>query len=130
MGKGPTIDGVYYEEFGNYYQAPIMIDGIQFNCVEQYYQYTKCQNNTILQKKIMGEMIGKEMWKLGQKCELPKGWDEYKFDVMEKGMCAMIAQNKNLGDVLKKTTGKIIFNEGGIWDEYNEKIITKIRLLC
>jgi ribA/ribD-fused uncharacterized protein len=131
MGKGPTIDGLYYEEFGNFYNSPFEVNGTTFSCTEQFYQYKKCVNNPELQNKILQETSPKKMLSIGQKCILPTNWEFIKEKVMNEANIHKFEQNKELVYKLINTgNANIIFNEKGqndYWDLTNQTILETIR---
>ncbi len=130
MGKGPTINGVYYEEFGNFYKCAFTVDDITFSCTEQFYQYKKCDNNQELQDQIIKETNPKKMWAIGQKCVLPTNWEIMKKEIMTLANYHKFNQNRNLANKLINTNNAdIIFNEnnGDFWDITNRTILENIR---
>ncbi len=131
MGKGPTINGVYYEEFGNYYKCNFVVNGVTFSCTEQYYQYIKCENNKELQHQILQQTNPRKMWSIGQKCVLSINWEFIKVEIMNLGNLHKFNQNKQLADKLINTgNAYITFNEnnGDFWDTKNKMILNNIRL--
>ena len=132
MSNGPTISGIYYEEFSNFYNSPFKINSVEFSCTEQYFQYRKCHNNPDLQKQILQETDPKKMWSIGKNCTLPTDWEIIKGDVMLYANMNKFSQNEELGLILVNTgNAAIIFNKNGgepdYWDTMNKNILETIR---
>jgi ribA/ribD-fused uncharacterized protein len=100
------------DEYGflsQWYLAPIIIDGVQYNCNEQYMMAEKARlfNDQETLEKIMAVTSPREQKKLGR---LVKGfdkkiWEGKARDVIYKGNHAKLSQNPDLLEKLRPTIG-------------------------
>ena len=99
--------------FSNFYQAPFFIDGLQYNCVEQYFQYQKAITFDAPEtaEKILKTTSPTIQKSLGRK-SIPnfngKIWNSMCIDVMQNGLYAKFSQNSKLKEILLETGDKIL----------------------
>lgn len=106
--------------FSNWFPAEFNLDGIQFNCAEQYMMYMKAKtfNDTnsmdqILKAKNPGfqKSLGKKVTNFD-----PVVWDKVKEDIVYDGCLAKYSQNLDLKEELVKT-GDLILVEASPYDK-------------
>jgi ribA/ribD-fused uncharacterized protein len=99
-----------YNVFSNFYLSKIIVDSQEYLSVEHYYQSMKFTDEKIRNDIINTNNPAKVKKKaLSHKCNIKNDWDDIKIDVMEKGVCAKITQNKKIGRILKNTKDKQLF---------------------
>ena len=107
--------------FSNHFQSNFRIEGIEFNCCEQFYMYSKAlhfndkqQADNIL--KATDPVIQK---RLGSKIARFKKdvWNKRSQSVMETGLFAKFKKNPSLKDILLSTDEKILI-EANKYDRY------------
>jgi len=98
--------------YSQWYDAIILIDGIEFNCCEKWMMYSKAIyfNDTETADKILKSNEPKEQKKLGREV---KNYDDDKWllvcdDIVYKGNYAKFSQHKDLQEKLLLTGNKII----------------------
>jgi len=109
-------------EFSQWYPSYFTIEGVEYNCTEQYMMQQKAKlfGDTRMEKRIMETTSPREQKRLGR---LVKGfevdkWENIAFDVVKRGNIAKFSQNPELLEVLKSTKGKEIVEaspEDKIW---------------
>lgn len=106
--------------FSNWFPAEFTVDGIQFNCAEQYMMYMKAKtfNDTnsmdlILKAKNPGfqKSLGKKVANFD-----PVVWDGVKEDIVYDGCLAKYSQHLDLKEELVKT-GDLILVEASPYDK-------------
>jgi ribA/ribD-fused uncharacterized protein len=86
-----------YNPLSNFYEVKILIDGQLFNCVEQYYQWSKAKyfHDESRAKEILATKDQAEQKRLGKLihayCE--SVWATQKDQIMEKGLWAKYTQS-------------------------------------
>lgn len=95
--------------FSQWYMSDFEIDGIQFNCAEQYMMYAKAQlfADQEMSEKILGAEHPRKHKAYGR---LVKGfdsatWNDEAKDIVYKANYAKFTQNPNLQKFLLKTAG-------------------------
>ena len=111
MVKGNYVffwDGIYSQ----WYNAPMVIDGITYNCCEQYMMHQKALTfgDTETAELIMANKNPRDQKALGREV---KNFDKAKWDavcigIVYKGNYAKFSQNVELADELLATGNKII----------------------
>jgi ribA/ribD-fused uncharacterized protein len=98
--------------YSQWYQSDMIIDGVSYNCCEQYMMHQKALTfgDTEIAEKIMAISNSKEQKRLGR---LVKGfdksvWDSKAFSVVYKGNLAKFTQNPTLMSQLMTTGNRII----------------------
>jgi len=98
--------------YSQWYQSPFTIDGIEYNCAEQYMMHQKALlfNDEVTAYAIMQEKDPRFQKQLGRQVEgFDKDkWDAHSRDVVYKGNLAKFSQNPILLDELLSTGDKII----------------------
>lgn len=99
-----------YDENGvcsNWYKSYFTIDGIKFNCVEQYMMYQKAMlfNNKSLAKEILAEVSPKNMKAYGRKVRGFDSsiWNRHKYNIVLTGVYNKFNQNEDLKQWLLET---------------------------
>jgi ribA/ribD-fused uncharacterized protein len=98
--------------YSQWYQAPMTIDGIEYNCCEQYMMHQKALTfgDTDTAKLIMKAEHPKDQKALGRQVKnFDKAkWDTVSIGIVYKGNYAKFSQNDELGDELLATGNKIL----------------------
>lgn len=101
-----------YGEFSNWYKRDFIVDGTTYNCMEQYMMDQKALlfDDTYVHTMIMRSTEPAEMKAWGRKVrDFDQDiWDEEKYDIIVKGLCAKFFQNEDLKQVLLDTGNKWI----------------------
>ena len=108
------------EEFSNWYPRPFVIEGVRYNCVEQYMMAKKAilfGEVTIYQQIMQTEDPGKckDLGKLVRGFD-PATWDSCKYEIVYNGNYAKFTQNPDLMAKLK-ATGDAIMAEASPGDK-------------
>lgn len=105
--------------YSNWYPCKFIVDGIEYNCSEQYMMYQKalCFNDKETAADIMKSTSPKEQKALGRdiKNYNQKLWDAVKYETVKMGCRAKFEQNSNLKNQLISNKGKI-FVEASPYD--------------
>ena len=100
----------------NFYHSPMTVDGIIYNCNEQYFQHTKATLNgdDVSATKIMLQTKPSEMKKTGNGVTIKLGssWNKECTQVMMKGCSAKFQQNAKLKDFLNDTGDTTLVEAG------------------
>jgi ribA/ribD-fused uncharacterized protein len=98
--------------FSQWYQSEMVIDGITYNCCEQYMMHQKALtfNDHEIAEKVMKAKLPNDQKSLGRQV---KGfnkdlWDRVCVGIVYKGNYAKFTQSKKLKDLLLETGEKII----------------------
>jgi ribA/ribD-fused uncharacterized protein len=98
--------------FSNFYPAKFTIDGIEFNCSEQYMMYKKAElfNDTFIANKILSidnpvviKACGRQVKKFDKDI-----WEENSLSIVTKGCYAKFSQNIRLKNILLDTKDKLL----------------------
>ncbi len=106
--------------FSNFFPAPLEIDGTQFNCNEQFYQFQKALDAGQERKAsaILATVDPVEQKKIGDSCKNDKAWyTEHGLTVMRHGITEKFRQNPSLYHVLQEVS-KCCFVECNVHDKY------------
>ncbi|MDH5402374.1 MAG: NADAR family protein [Candidatus Heimdallarchaeota archaeon] len=105
-----------YFFLSNFYPSKMNIDGEEYATVEHYFQAMKA-NNSKQRMEIQNAKTPQIARRLGRKCNLIKGWEKIKLDVMEKALRVKFTNNE-LRRLLIETGDEELI-EGNHWgDEY------------
>jgi hypothetical protein len=116
-----------------------MLNGVQWQSVEQFFQAYKYQDEKMLQKfqeKVPEKgtsafEYGCFMARMGQERHpsFRKNWEQIKAEVMYRAKRAQIAQHPDLKEELIATGGNVIVHQDGnpFWAEWNGKCMSRIR---
>lgn len=103
-----------YFFLSNYFEAPVLYDGILYNSSEAAYHAQKCENPEDRQLFIGIDADASK--KLGRKVKMRKDWDDVKFGIMHDIVLAKFQQNKELAAKLL-ATGTAYLEEGNTWGD-------------
>lgn len=99
----------------NFYPCEILIKGILFANVEQYFQWSKCitkqDKDNILSTDNPGEAKC-----IGRKVKINPNWDNIREYVMYEGLIAKFTQNEDLKSKLLSTDDSLLV-EGNNWGD-------------
>ena len=143
MGGSAFINNIEYKEFDNFYNCQFYIDNLLWNSSEQAYQALKFDDKQHI-LKINQETDMSMIIHLGHVTYIKyiEGYSNNtkeninnnpflnnpKISLMYKVNLEKFKQNPHLLEILKKTTGEVIFkNSNSFWRKWNGKIIEKIR---
>lgn len=86
----------------NWFLSNFIVDGINYNCVEQYMMYQKAKlfGDAVIAKKILETSSQKEIKALGRKVKNFDGgvWDKHKQEIVNNGVYEKFRQCKPLQD--------------------------------
>lgn len=116
--------------YSNWYPCNFVVDGIVYNCSEQYMMHQKALlfNDVDSAIKIMATNSPRDQKAIGRKIKNydQKLWDEKKYELVKTGCRAKFQQNFKLKNQIIKDNGKYIVEaspEDNIWgigfDDYN-----------
>ena len=98
--------------YSQWYKAPMTIDGVNYNCCEQYMMHQKALTfgDTETAELIMKTENPKDQKALGRQVKnFDKAkWDTVSIGIVYKGNYAKFSQNDDLGDELLVTGNKIL----------------------
>lgn len=102
-----------YAYLSNFYNAPVMIDGLTYLNSEAAYQAGK----TTPEKRVMFTKLSPDQAKkLGRAVVIQQTWDEKKADYMRRVVLAKFTQNPTLARLLLQT-GDEELEEGNSWHD-------------
>ncbi len=91
--------------FSNFFPAPMEVDGVHFNCNEQFYQFNKAvsADRSDKAREILATTDPAEQKQIGDAIKTEKSWyTEYGPEVMKQGIKEKFLQNPNLYHVLQE----------------------------
>jgi ribA/ribD-fused uncharacterized protein len=95
--------------FSQWYPSPIEIEGVEYNCAEQYMMQQKAKlfGDTEMEAKIMEAKHPKEQKAFGRQVKNfePSAWEEIAYDVVKKANIAKFTQNPKFMEVLEFSKG-------------------------
>lgn len=87
-------------EFSNWFPSIFTVDGVRFNCGEQYMMYCKAMffDDTETADKILKSKFPFEQKELGRKVKNynDKQWNNVRYELVKKGIREKFTQNENL----------------------------------
>ena len=96
--------------YSNWYKSDFTIDGITYNCVEQYMMYTKAIlfNDVETASQILSETDQGTIKRLGRQVKNfdEHVWNKYKYSIVKTGVKAKFKQNKQILKNLLSHEGK------------------------
>lgn len=98
----------------NFYPAKFVVDGIQYNCSEQYFMKKKQEmfdpTNIDLANQILNETDPKKIKKYGRQVNNFDNnvWDEHRYEIMKQGVYEKFKQNENIKRLLQSTGTKTL----------------------
>ena len=113
MNTITDFDGEY-EFLSNFYEVPVMYDGVQYGSSEAAFQAAKTLDP--VERERFAKMTPDEAKRAGRRVKLRDDWEEVKVSVMEEVLRAKFAQNQ---DLLQKllATGEALLVEGNDWQD-------------
>lgn len=112
-----------YKCFSNFYPCSFVdVNGLRFNCSEQYFMYKKCllfePNNIDAQQRILNETNPTTIKSLGRRVKNyhENIWRSYRFAIMKQALYLKFSQNPELKDILLNTLSARIY-EASKWDK-------------
>lgn len=109
-----------YFFLSNFYEVPVIFDGIKYQNNEAAFQAQKCIDPK--ERLQFSELNPSEAKKLGRRVELRSDWEDVKVDLMRKIVFAKFTQNPDLTLELLNTKDEELV-EGNNW---NDKIWGKV----
>lgn len=102
----------YFEFLSNFYEAPVLYDGIQYGSSEAAFQAAKTLDYSEREK--ISAMRPHDSKIAGRNLKLRNDWETVKVSIMEEILRAKFTQNP---DLLQKllATGKALLVEGNNW---------------
>jgi len=86
--------------FSNWYPSEFIVDGVKFNCGEQYMMYQKAKlfGDTNSMNEILISELPREQKVIGRgvKNFKPEVWNEKKYELVKKGLREKFIQNESL----------------------------------
>ena len=100
-------------EFSNFYLVRFVLDDEEWNCVEQYYQCAKFQQDSEPYARIKAQERPGAMKGLADyyAAQIRTDWDEVKMDVMRKALCAKFSQNPQLMVLYRQFADRTLIHE-------------------
>ena len=105
-----------YNWFSNFELTPIECNGMLFPSVENYYQFSKIDNPTLIETKQFTSITPSNAKQLGRRIKIRNDWEHIKFNVMFTGLITKIKQHSDFKAKLLATEGDIIE-----WNNWNDK---------
>lgn len=103
-----------YFFLSNFYEAPVIFDGIRYKNNEAAFQAQKCLD--INERKKFSELDPSAAKKLGRRVKLRPDWEDVKVDLMRKIVFAKFTQNPDLTvDLLNTKDEELV--EGNNWGD-------------
>lgn len=98
--------------YSQWFKSPFIIDGMQFNCCEQWMMYQKAKlfGDKEFANAIMRTNNPREQKRLGREVRNfnDEVWMEHAYDLVVKGNRAKFSQNPDLLKTLEGTKGKVL----------------------
>lgn len=111
-GHTDRAAGVGKHCLSQWYQAPMIVDNVYYNCMEQYIMAEKARlfHDYDIEARIMAEYSQMTIKKLGRQVAgyVDSEWKAVRQQVSVKGNIAKFSQNNALGEYLLSTGDKII----------------------
>ena len=104
--------GTYY--LSNFFSAPVLYDGIQYQNNEAAFQAQKCINYE--DRRVFSELPPNRAKAKGRKVKLRKDWEDVKDQIMYEVCLAKFVQNPGLRNKLI-ATGNEQLVEGNTWND-------------
>lgn len=96
----------------NWYMESFIVDGIKYNCGEQYLMYQKAItfNDNETAGRILKERYPANQKNLGREVKnfIPEIWDNVKYNLLKEGLRLKFLQNEYLKEYLLKHKGFIL----------------------
>ena len=111
--KIDTFRGEYYF-LSNFYEIPVIFDGITYQNNEAVFQAQKC--SVYNDRKQFSFLNASEAKKLGRKVSLRPDWEEVKIGIMREIVREKFEQHPKLAEKLL-ATGDSYLEEGNTWGD-------------
>ena len=98
----------------NFYDCPVVIDGIQYQNSEAAFQAMKCEDKSE-RYRFTNVPAGKAK-RFGRRVPLRPDWNDIRLDIMKQVVLDKFTRNKNLGTKLV-ATGDAELIEGNYWHD-------------
>lgn len=107
------FDGAY-EFLSNFYEVPIVYNGIQYSSSEAAFQAAKTLDTA--ERESISKLTPDDAKRAGYRLNLRNDWENVKVSIMEEVLRAKFTQNP---DLLQKllATGKALLVEGNDWHD-------------
>jgi hypothetical protein len=96
----------------NWHLSPFTIDGVRFNCAEQWMMYAKAMlfGDTAIAQEVLAEPIPRNQKALGRKVKgfVSEVWENECFAIMVKGCLQKFLQNPHLKEQLLATDDLVL----------------------
>jgi len=127
-----------YGQFSNFFPSEFTVDGVKYNCSEQYFMKKKQELfdplNIVLANKILSCTNPHDIKKYGRQVKnyINDIWNEKRYEIMKQALRLKFNQNKDLKNKLKQTGNKKLYEASpydNIWGTgFNSEItLQKIR---
>jgi hypothetical protein len=96
----------------NFHPAMFNVNGVNYNCTEQYYQAHKAilANDQTTHDRIMETDEPSEQKRLGSSIKINQElWDKRSPEIMHCGLLAKFNQNRGMADYLLGTTNRVVY---------------------
>ena len=103
-----------YSWLSNFYDSPVVIDGLTYRNAESAYQATKCADPNNRQRFI--DLTGAQAKRLGRTLRMDPDWERKKFGVMYKVVEDKFLRNTTLMRWLQETGDQELV-EGNTWND-------------
>ena len=103
-----------YSWLSNFYDSPVVIDGLTYRNAESAYQATKCADPNNRQRFI--DLTGAQAKRLGRTLRMDPDWERKKFGVMYKIVEDKFLRNTTLMRWLQETGDQELV-EGNTWND-------------
>ena len=103
-----------YEFLSNYYEVPVLYEGIRYGSSEAAFQASKSLDPA--EREGFSELSPDDSKRAGYKVALREDWEEVKDGIMEEILRAKFTQNPELMEKLS-ATGQALLVEGNDWKD-------------
>lgn len=135
MGGPAIIDGCEVEHTDNFFVASFVLDSLEWQTCEHYYQAAKFSHDKSEEARAIMEAIraaesGPASWSMAQKHRdfIRPDWEHVKVDVMYRGVAAKYAQYPQFAEELAASVGEIKTSMSTAdWQRMNRLILERVR---
>ena len=101
-----------YEFLSNFYETPVLYDGVKYGSSEAAFQAAKSLDPA--ERESIARLSPSEAKRAGYRVKLRSDWESVKVSIMEEVLRAKFTQNPELMEKLL-ATGKALLVEGNTW---------------